>query len=230
MVAPPADSRLRLRISAASGRVRVIAEPREHVLVERGGSAHGADDGAVEVRPTRRSDSVVVRCPVGADVVVGTQSGRVDLGGQFGAVGVTSHSGSIHVAAVASADLRTVSGRVEVEACAGRCRISTTSGKITVGASGDAEISTTSGTVRIDGVRGSAQLRSVSGSVHLVSSGGGPIRISTVSGTIEVRLPSGMRPHVRAAGRARVKGTFEPGDDVQVDVAAVSGTVRLVTS
>jgi hypothetical protein len=230
MVAPPADARARLRIGAASGRVTVIAESRADIVDERGGSQQVAEDGTVEVRPRRRSDAVAVRCPIGADVVVGTQSGGVELVGQFGVVGVTSHSGSINVAAVASADLRTVSGRVEVEDCAGHCRISTTSGRITVGTSGDAEISTTSGKVRIGGVDGSAQLRSVSGSVHLVSSGRGPIRISTVSGTIEVRLPSGMRPDVRASGKAQVKGEFEPGDDVQVEVAAISGTVRLVTS
>ena len=65
--------------------------------------------------------------------------------GDFGTVGITSQSGSIRVAVVAEADLRTVSGVVEVDECEGRCRVSTTSGRITVGATRDAEISTTSG-------------------------------------------------------------------------------------
>ena len=33
---------------------------------------------------------------------------------------------------------------------------------------------------------------------------------------------------VRFSGRGKVRSSFEPGDDVVVDVAIVSGTVRLV--
>ena len=230
MDAPSAEAGLRLRISAMSGRVTVIGEERGGIQVERGGHPVTADDGAVEVRTARPSDPVVVRCPVGTDVVIGTVSGGVELVGRLGAVGVTSKSGSIDVAAVASADLRTVSGRVEVEDCAGACRISTTSGTIIVDETVDAEISTTSGRVRIGDVSGSVRLRSVSGSVDVGSAALGPIRVSTVSGTIEVRLPSGVRPSVHAAGRARVRSSFEAGDDVQIEVAAISGTVRLVAS
>jgi DUF4097 and DUF4098 domain-containing protein YvlB len=228
MVLPPAAASLRLRISAVSGGVRVTAEPRTDVVVGRGGSAVETPDGAVEIQAGRPSDSLDVRCPAGVDVVIGTRSGRVELEGRFGSVGVTSQSGSIRVAAVAEADLRTVSGTVEIVECDGRCRISTTSGRITVGATGDAEISTTSGRVSIDTVAGALLVRAVSGTVTVGSSARGPIRASTVSGSITIRLPQGVRPTVRSSGRSTVQSSFEPGDDVVVDIATVTGTVKLV--
>ncbi len=228
MVLPPTDARFRLRISAVSGGVKVTAEPRTDVVVDRGGVAATTADGAVEIRAARPSDSVDVRCPAGADVMVGTRSGGVQLDGRFGAVGVTSQSGSIRVRAAEEADLRTVSGRVELDECAGRCRVSTTSGRITVGATRDAEISTTSGSIGVDDVAGAVQVRSVSGTVTVASSAGGPIRVSTVSGSMTIRLPTGVRPAVRSSGRGTVRSGFEPGDDMVVDIATVSGTVRLV--
>jgi hypothetical protein len=227
MVARTADTH-RLRISASAGRVTVTAEARDDLLVERGGAPQAAADGTVEVGATRFADSVVVHCPSGTDVMIGTHSGRVDLRGQFGSVGITSLSGSMRVEAVTAADLRTVSGSVEVEQCAGRCRISTKSGRITVGSTGDAELSTISGRMRVGGVSGAAQLRSVSGVVEVASAGHGPLQVGTVSGKITISLPAGVRPHVRSTGLVRLKNTFEPGDDVLVDVAAISGSVRLV--
>ena len=206
----------------------MTAEARADVVVDRGHIAGPSADGAVEIRPVKPSDSVHVRCPEGADVMVGTRSGRVELSGRFGAVGVTSQSGSIRVAAAAEADLRTVSGSVELAACDGRCRVSTTSGRITVGSTRSAEISTTSGSVGVDAVAESVQVRSVSGTVGVGSSAGGPVNASTVSGSITIRLPTGVRPAVRSSGLGKVRSSFEPGEDIRVEIATVSGTVRLV--
>jgi DUF4097 and DUF4098 domain-containing protein YvlB len=228
MVVPPTDARFRLRVSAQSGSVKVTGESRGDVVVERGGVSAASADGAVEIRPARPSDSVDVRCPMGADVMVGTHSGGIQLDGRFGTVGVTSQSGSIRVGAVEEADLRTVSGTVTLEECAGRCRVSTTSGRITVGATGDAEISTTSGSIGVDAVAGSVRVRSVSGTVSVASSAGGPVNASTVSGSVTIRLPHGVRPTVRSSGRGTARSSFEPGDDVLVEVTTVSGNVRLV--
>lgn len=228
MVVPPADARLRLRISAFSGGVKVTAEPRTDVVVDRGGVAAATTDGAVEIRAGRPSDSVHVRCPAGADVVIGTRSGSVELRGRFGSVGITSQSGSIRAGAVAAADLRTVSGTVALEECDGRCRISTTSGRIRVHATRDAEISTTSGSVEVEGVAGGVQVRAVSGTVTIGSSARGPVHASTVSGSITIRLPAGVRPTLQSSGRGKVRSSFAPGDDVLIDVANVSGTVRLI--
>ena len=71
-------------------------------------------------------------------------------------------------------------------------------------------------------------MRSVSGSVSVASSRPAAVKASTVSGSITIRLPRGVRPAVRSSGRGRLRNSFEPGDDVLVDVANVSGNVRLV--
>jgi Putative adhesin len=228
MVVQPADARLRVRISTVSGRVTVTAEPRSGVVVDRGGVAQASADGAVEIRAGRPRESVEVRCPEGADVIVGTRSGSIELLGRFGTVGVTSQSGSIRVAAAMEADLRTVSGGLELESCEGRCRLSTTSGRITVGVTHDAEISTTSGKIAVDHATGTVQVRSVSGSVRVASEAHGPVTASTVSGSITIHLPRGVRPKVRTSGLGKVRNGFEAGDDMVVDVANVSGTIRLV--
>jgi Toastrack DUF4097 len=229
-VPPNTDARVQLRISAVSGRVTVIAEPRADVVVDRGGTAHAGPDQVVEIRARKPSENVEVRCPPDSDVIVGTRSGNVELQGRLGAVGVTSQSGSIRAAVVADADLRTVSGTVDVAACDGRCRVATTSGRITIGAAGDVEISTVSGSVELNRVTGSAQVRSVSGKVGIGSSGQGAVQVRTVSGRITIRLPVGVRPNVRYAGHGKVRSELEPGADLLVDVANVSGTVRLVTA
>ena len=97
-----------------------------------------------------------------------------------------------------------------------------------MGTTRDAEISTTSGRVGVDGATGAVQVRSVSGTVTVASSATGPVSASTVSGSITIRLPPGVRPTVRSSGRGAVQSSFEAGDDVSVDIASVSGTVRLV--
>jgi hypothetical protein len=230
MVLPPADARLRLRITAASGGVKVTAERRSDVVVDRGGSAVAGADGTVEIRTGRPSNSLDVRCPEDADVMIGTRSGRVELVGRLGTVGVTSQSGSIRVETVAEADLRTVSGTVKLDGCEGRCRVSTTSGRIKLGTTGDTEISTKSGSVDVGSVAGAFQVRSVSGTVKVASSASGPVKASTVSGSITIRLPAGVRPTVRSSGRGTVKSSFEAGDDVLIDIATVSGSVHLVST
>jgi DUF4097 and DUF4098 domain-containing protein YvlB len=193
----------RVRIGAFSGGVKVTAESRSDVVVDRGGVAATAEDGSVEIGPRHVSDEVAVRCPVGADLLVGTESGSVELSGRFGAVAVTSESGSIRVGRASEADLRTVSGAVELDECDRRCRISTTSGPIVVGASRELEVSTTSGSISVNRSAGTVQVHSVSGSVSLGSSGRAAVKATTVSGSITIRLPSGTRPEVRSAGEER---------------------------
>ena len=97
-----------------------------------------------------------------------------------------------------------------------------------MGSTRSAEISTTSGSVGVDAVAESVQVRSVSGTVGVASAAGGPVTASTVSGSITIRLPTGVRPAVRSSGLGTVRSSFEPGDDIRVDIATVSGTVRLV--
>jgi DUF4097 and DUF4098 domain-containing protein YvlB len=223
----PTPGRLQLRIATTSGKVTVTAEDRVDIAVAAGGQARPVAADIVEIRPVRASGSLEIRCPSSCDLVIGTASGRVELRGSLGAVSVTSASGSIRVARSAEVDLRTQSGWVEVGDCSGACRIATKSGAITVGAAGAAEVSTVSGTIRVARVQGEATARTVSGEVTIGSAAGGPVRARSVSGGITVHLPAGVRPALRARSSRPVKGAWEPGHDVVVELGTVSGSVKV---
>jgi DUF4097 and DUF4098 domain-containing protein YvlB len=204
--------------------VKVTAEDRADVVVDAGGYVVLLDDDVVEVRAVKRSSSVVARCPTGIDVVVGTASGRVELTGRFGVVSVSSASGSITTGSVDEADLRTVSGKVGVDECRGLCRVSTKSGTITVSGTGEADLSSVSGRVDLERAEGAVVVRTVSGATT-IGAGTGPVGVQSISGSIVVRLPPGVRPSIRSSGRRAVSSACEPGDDVVVDIATVSGSV-----
>ena len=219
---------LQVRIATTAGSVHVTGDDRAEVAVEPGAEMAFTKDGVVEIRPRRPSSAVTVHCPAGANLVVGTASGSVELQGRLGSVSITSASGSIRVAAVADADLRTASGAVEVGDCVQACRVSTKSGRVTVDDTGSADVSTVSGTVRIERVTGEVVAYTVSGGVTIMADGPGPVRARTVSGGVTVLLPAGTKPTIRVSGRGLVESACEAGDDVIVDVTTVSGTVEVV--
>jgi DUF4097 and DUF4098 domain-containing protein YvlB len=210
-----------------SGRIEVVAEDRDGVFVERGGRVAATDDQVVEIRPSKPSAAVTVRCPTGTDVRVGTTSGAVQLTGRLGSVAVTSVSGRIHVDAAAEADLRTTSGKIDIAECAGHCRASTKNGAVGVGVAGSAEVATISGSVRIGRVSGAVDVRTVSGKVVLAADGAGSIGARTLSGSISIRLPAGVRPDVRASDARWVQCRCAEGEDVTIDVASLSGKVEI---
>lgn len=205
----------------------MVAEDRADVVVDRGGHVAGSDARGVEVLPSRPSQAIAVRCPIGTDVVVGTTSGAVELRGQLGSVSATSASGKIRVAAATEADLRTKSGKVELDECAGHCRVSTKNGAVSVGAAHTADVATVSGAVRIGRASGAVDVRTVSGKVELFSTGGGPIGARTLSGSITIQLPRGVRPDVRASDARWVHCACDGGDDVSIEVASLSGRVEI---
>src|SRR4051812_32406309 len=99
-----------LRLQSRSGKIDVVAEPRDDVEIEGDRfSTAEADGGAVfEVRSGHGgSKNLTVRCPAGTDVAVGTQSGNVKMTGDFGTVSVTTLSGAIDIEGADEADLRT---------------------------------------------------------------------------------------------------------------------------
>jgi DUF4097 and DUF4098 domain-containing protein YvlB len=214
-----------VRISSVSGRITVVAESRFDVVAD-GARIETAADGSVGVLPMRASTSITVRCPVGADIVVGTRSGSLRLQGHLGAVLATTLSGRIEAEDVASADLRAVSGSIVVGACIETCRVKTKSGSIRIGSAGAAEIMIGSGKVELSSVEGAVKVRAVSGSVSVVAGGHGPIEVETMSGSITITLPSACRPDVRArslSSRPRIE--LPAGTDCEVVARTLSGAI-----
>ena len=219
-----APGRSRVRVSTTSGRITVIGERRDDIVVTTGGRTTAAPvTDEVDVVMTASSDRVEVRCPVGTDVVVGTASGKVELEGHLGEARVTTASGSIQVDTVASADLRTQSAKVEVEECLGSCRVMNKSGRVEIHRAGEVLVKNVSGAVDVSG--DDVNVRTVSGKVRIETYV--TAAVETVSGGVEVWVPEGFRPEVHSHGLGRVTVDVPQGTDGEILVRTVSGSVRV---
>ncbi len=229
----PAKGHPCLRLTTRSGRVSVTAEDRSDILVEAGGPSMDQVEtdatGQVTFTSARNgSASLEVRCPVGTDVVVGTASGSVEVRGDLGQVRVTTISGSIRVGRAETLDIRTVSGSIEVDRCAGRCRVQTKSGRVEVGHAGHAEASTMSGRVEVTNAIGGVRVRTASGQVEIGAEGQGDVCVQTLSGSVRVRLPEGVRPAARLASKTgRLICDCLQGNDCVVDVSSLTGRIEV---
>ena len=220
-----------LRLQSRSGRVTVVAEPRDDVEAETDAlEAFQEDDGrTLLVRSSRGgSKPLIVRCPIETDVVVGTQSGPVKLEGRLGVVHITTMSGSIDVESAEDLDLRTMSGGLTVGVCRGKCRLSAVSGGVRIGETDSAAVGTVSGGIRLERARGPVRARTVSGSIEMGASGDSPIAVKTVSGRVHITLPAGTEPATFFKTRGRVVCEFPRGDDCRIEAASLSGSIEIV--
>jgi DUF4097 and DUF4098 domain-containing protein YvlB len=216
-----APGRQLVRLSTSSGSIEITAELRDDLEITSKRGVERRPSVAEDAIDVPRSGSVQLRCPTGCDLVVGTSSGSVRLVGELGDVRITTHSGSMSVEEVASADLRTTSGSVDVRRCAGAVRATTKSGSVRVQEAGDADLSGVSGTMHV--TAGTAQVRTVSGTVKLAVRGDASVQ--TVSGSVAVSLPAGVHPRIEARGMKRPRVEVDQGDDCVVSVRTVSGSV-----
>ncbi len=220
-----------LRLQSRTGRIDVIAEPRDDIVAEGDKIESLVEDGGatLKIRNGRGSRPFVVRCPAGTDVAIGTQSGAVRLQGDFGIVSITTMSGDIAVESADEADLRTMSASVEIGRCRVRCRLNTANGKIVAGSVHAASAGSLSGAIKIDLVTGAFKARSVSGSIDATCGGEGAIAVKTVSGRVHLVLPAGVEPqtHFKTLS-GRVRCDCREGDDLRLDAMSISGSIEVV--
>ncbi len=232
-VVVPVKGHPSLRLTTRSGRIAVLGEQRDDIVFEAGlRSARDVEqdaEGRVAVTSARGgSASLEVRCPAGSDVVVGTASGSVELRGRLGHVRATTMSGRTEVDQVESLDVRSLSGSIAVVRCGGRCRLQTKSGRATIGIADDADISTASGQVRVASCCGSIRVRTASGSVELGTEGKGNVDVRTMSGSVGVEVPEGVRPTVDLrSAKGRPKCDCPEGKDCRISVSSLSGKIRV---
>jgi DUF4097 and DUF4098 domain-containing protein YvlB len=220
-----------LRLQARSGKVHVIAEPREDVEAETDALESFFDDRGrtLVVRSSRGgSKPLTVRCPIDTDVHIGTQSGAVTLEGRLGSVRVTTMSGSIVLGDAEEADVRTMSGGIEVGTVRGRVRLNAISGRVTAESVEDASASTVSGSIKLERVLGDVRARTVSGSIDMRASGDGQIAVKTVSGRVRIVLPEGTEPSTFFKTRGQVRCDFASGSDCRIECASLSGSIEVV--
>jgi DUF4097 and DUF4098 domain-containing protein YvlB len=214
-----------VRIVATSGAVRVIAEDRADVDVP-DSVTFSVDDSTTTVSAGSRR--VTVRVPVGADLVIGSASGRVEVVGRAGSVAVVTRSGRVSVEAARSVDVRTTSGRVAVGSATESCRVLTRSARVGIGSCGSAHLTASSGRITVDAAEGPVHAHCVSGRVDVTMRSANDVDAETVSGRISVRLPAGSRPMI-VRGNESARPAPDSSDCV-VRARSVSGRVDVVTA
>jgi DUF4097 and DUF4098 domain-containing protein YvlB len=218
----------RFRIENRSGSVRVRAEPGTGVEVN-GGEIEPQDDGSVLVRGAKGgSKSLDVVVPEGADIVIGTASGSVDVSGDVGIARVACKSGSIRIERANDVDARTHSGSVTIGDCEGECRAVVVSGSVQIDSAGSASVAAVSGSVRLGEVD-AAEVKTVSGKIVVGANATGHVRVKSVSGTVEVSVPDERAPATRLKSMSgSIRCDCPQGDDGQIEVKTVSGTIRVI--
>lgn len=212
-----------VEIATRSGRVEVWARPIDRPEVLEGDASVDASGRVIG----RGSGRVKLACPEGADVIVGTTSGRVECHGRLGRVAVTNTSGRVTIEHAREVEVRTASGRLTIGRCEGMARVVAASGTVQVEEAGALDATTTSGRLVVDGV-GDATVRVGSGRVELGLTRAGTVDVRAQSGRVSITVPPGVHPALQLTTRSgRVDCDLEPGGDGSITVDAGSGRVQV---
>jgi DUF4097 and DUF4098 domain-containing protein YvlB len=138
-------------------------------------------------------------------------------------------SGSTKVERAEELDVRTISGNIEVARCTGRCSLQSKTGRTTCQSARDARASTISGAIRVDEATGKVRAQSVSGSVEVGTARDGDVAVQTVSGSVKIEVPEGVRPHAKLVSLAgRPTSDCPEGNDCRIAVRSMSGRISVV--
>ena len=213
-----------IRVSATSGRVKVVAEDRGDVLVRGDATVeHEGSTATVKAGGGR----VQIRVPSGVDLVVGADSGRVEVEGPLGAVAVVTESGRITIEQAAAVDVRTSSGAVAIGRVEGSSRVRTDSGRVTVDETAGADVATKSGRIDLRSVSGRTTAHCVSGRIDLRLDAAADVEAETVSGRISVHVAEGVR--ARSVTGPLPADLERHGADCTIATRAVSGRVSVTS-
>ncbi len=216
-----------VRISTTSGSLRVVAGPRGNdidvdVDVEGDATVVATSSGTTVEGETGR---LVVRVTPGADLVVGTTSGRVEISGSVGSVAVVTESGQVAIDEARAVDVRVATGRVEVGPVATRARVRSGSGAVRIASAGEADVATGSGRMDLPAIAGPVRAHCVSGVISLGLARAADVEAESVSGRIAIRLPEGVRALLVDGDLP--DGPLPVGTDCVVATRTVSGRITV---
>jgi DUF4097 and DUF4098 domain-containing protein YvlB len=202
----------KVRIGAASGSVKVIAEDRQDVQVDRTDLHVEHEEEGRILNIKSKSRSFEVRVPTGTNVSVGAMSGSVTLEGEFGNVKVSAMSGSVSVdRARGNVDIRSVSGSLQVKRCEGDCHLTTKSGGVYAGMVG-----------------GGVRAATMSGRVDVGTQGRDDVEVKAISGSLSVRIAGGKTPRVRMRSLSgRIVSDVPQGNDFEIKGSTLSGNMEI---
>ena len=246
---------LDLSVSVPAGSLAIEADPgaTETTLeVERTDRALDAsevecrlgDDGRmleVKVGRKRFRDAhyrVVIRTHEGTNLDISTGAADVRAEGTFGSCKYRSGSGDIELGDLRGpVSLKSGSGDVSLSNALHELDIDLASGSVTVGtAHRRATIHVVSGMLTMDAAESDLTVRTVSGDVRVGSVARGTVRVTSVSGDVDLGVRAGARTYLdlhSVAGEMRSDldiGSAPPADgepDVELRAKTVSGDVTI---
>lgn len=189
----------------------------------------------------RGSGDVRLRGTVG-DVDVALPSADVNAQIVSGALGVKTASGDISAESVGGpVKVRSVSGDVSLKATDNDVSITLVSGDIDVtAAKGYLDVTSVSGDVTVVDAHAGANVKSTSGDVTVRRAWSGTVRAATVSGDVQIGIPTGRGVTVDARSMSgdlsseidlsdeRSGGEVGDGDTVRVTAHSVSGDIEIL--
>ncbi len=177
-----------------SGRVRVLQDSDDRVLMSGSGRAIRIESGSTR---NRSSDDMQIEVPRGTIMLVRTQNGDISVRGTGADVEVRSQSGDVFIDDAARVRIETVAGDMQLSNISDGVRIGASSGDVTLsGVNGDVEIGSTSSDVVMRDVSSRrVQVKVVSGDVRFNGSfsDAGRYEFSTHSGNVRLELPANTR-------------------------------------
>lgn len=221
-----AGSARSIEVTSRSGKVTIHAGDVAEPTITKGSGT--IDEHGVVHAPGQ--SSIELGCPVGTDVVIGAASGSVRCTGRLGRVAITTASGAIEVEDAASIDVRTQSSAVTIGRCRDTCAVVTKSGRVRIADAAAVTATTTSGRIDV-GAASDVEIRSAAGKVHVRASGEGRILVQTVSGSVEITVPSAADPVINLTSRSGRIATDRPASEQSgtgaLDVQTVSGSISV---
>lgn len=226
---------LELHVGTRSGRISITGEDRQDLHIEsdapiREEKINVDATGRVSLKSSRGGSGwLKLRVPLGADLVIGTVSGSVELHGPVGRARVTTVSGKIDVERAEALDARSISGTITVGDCSGRCRLSSKSGNVSCNSAGQAQVSTISGRIQLDEVSGKVVAQSASGRIEVGLQTASDVAVRTMSGAVRVQVPKGVRPHPHLRSlTSKPRFDCERGDDCEINARTLSGKIEVL--
>lgn len=177
----------------------------------------------VDTRPAagwRSRIDVRITAPESSEVTITGRATDVRITGMAGALTIRTSSGEVSTQACSGdARMTTASGDLQLGAIAGNAFVQTAAGDIRIRAiGGRGSVQSTSGDVHIGPVGGDAEVRTVSGDVTVAEVRRGAVRITTVSGDVDLALRRGT---LATIGLTSVSGSVR--SDLSVEPARPAG-------
>jgi hypothetical protein len=180
---------------------------------------------------------VRIRCPHDAALDCNTASADVRATGRLRQVAVKTASGDVELAHVGDLSVTSASGDVRVEELQGGGRVNTVSGDAEIrGVRSSLAANTVSGDVDLGSVDDDVSVQSVSGDQRVRALHVGELKLTSVSGDVEVGVVPGTRLFVDASSTSgEVQSELDVGSEPEGDgteaslrVKTVSGDIALV--